>query len=139
MKKCFKCNETKPLAGFYKHKAMPDGHVNKCKECNKKDVTKNRVKNIAYYRQYDRSRGARQAPEYLREFREKYPQKYKAHNLVNNALRDGRMRKMPCEVCGSEIAIHGHHDDYSFPLNVRWLCAAHHSEWHNAHGEGANG
>ena len=37
-KKCFKCNEIKLLRGFYKHKQMSDGHVNKCIECNKKDI-----------------------------------------------------------------------------------------------------
>lgn len=40
-KKCFKCNQAKPLSDYYKHKEMPDGHVNKCKECNKKDVREN--------------------------------------------------------------------------------------------------
>ena len=40
-KKCFKCGNVKPLTDFYKHKEMPDGHVNKCKECNKNDVREN--------------------------------------------------------------------------------------------------
>jgi hypothetical protein len=32
-------------------------------------------------------------------------------------------------VCGN-AATHAHHDDYSKPLEVRWLCRAHHSEHH---------
>lgn len=37
IKNCFKCNKEKPLSEFYKHKEMSDGHVNKCKDCNKID------------------------------------------------------------------------------------------------------
>lgn len=40
-KQCFKCSEIKDLTDFYKHPQMPDGRVNKCKECNKNDVKEN--------------------------------------------------------------------------------------------------
>ena len=56
MKKCFKCDVKKDLTDFYKHPQMPDGHLNKCKECNKKDVRENLKKRKEYYAEYDRDR-----------------------------------------------------------------------------------
>ena len=135
-KKCFKCGEVKPLSEFYKHKMMADGHLNKCKDCARRDSKNHRMENIDEIRAYDRARGNRQDKNYLRKYREKYPNKYKAHNLVNNNIRSGNLVPLPCEICG-ESAV-AHHDDYAKPLNVRWLCQAHHMQWHAEHGEGAN-
>lgn len=138
MKKCFKCGEVKNLSAFYKHKAMSDGHLNKCKECTKEDVKERRRTNPKV-QEYDRLRGNRQDPDYLKQYREKYPNKYKAHNLVNNGIRDGKISsKNSCEECFSEFSVEAHHDDYSKPLDVRWLCALCHKRWHSENGEGLN-
>src|SRR5690606_10388478 len=121
-----------------KHKQMGDGHLNKCKECTKSDVKTHREENIEKIRAYDRARGNRQGYEYVISFREKYPNKYRAHKMVGNAVRDKKLFRQPCETCGAEEKIHAHHDDYAKPLNVRWLCAAHHRQWHTEHGEALN-
>jgi hypothetical protein len=141
-KKCFKCGGVFDLTMFYKHSAMADGHVNKCKTCNKKDVIVNRGDKVEYYRKYDRERGNRQSPEYLKQYRADYPRKYKAHCLVNNAVRDRRL--IPETICSNKgcnttQSIVGHHDDYLEPLVIRWLCQACHIQWHKTNGEGKNG
>jgi len=50
--------------------------------------------------------------------------------MVENHLARGKLEKMPCERCGSSVNVHAHHDDYSRPLDVMWLCAKHHKERH---------
>lgn len=55
-KACFKCGVIKPLNDFYKHPQMADGHVNKCKECNKKDVRINYRDNRDRYVAYEKVR-----------------------------------------------------------------------------------
>jgi len=136
-KKCFKCGAEKPLTDFYKHPQMADGRVNKCKECNKRDVRENRADKVEYYRKYDVDRFKNdpavreRIAKVSRDWNKKHPDRYKAHTAVGNAVRDGRLIKKPCEVCGADY-VHGHHDDYSKPLDVRWLCPAHHKAHHDA-------
>jgi hypothetical protein len=45
-------------------------------------------------------------------------------------LRDGKIKKLPCQVCVSESHVHAHHTDYSKPLEVVWLCAKCHHRIH---------
>lgn len=50
---------------------------------------------------------------------------------VRRALRDGRLTQLPCEVAGcGDPNSEAHHDDYSKPLEVTWLCFEHHKELH---------
>lgn len=139
MKTCFKCGEVKPLTEYYKHGQMKDGHLNKCKTCAKQDVHTHRHDSSSREKilSYDRERGNRQSIEYRNKYKAEYPKKYKAHCMINNAVRNKKLFREPCEICGKENT-HGHHDDYDKPLNVRWLCAEHHRQWHAKHGEALN-
>lgn len=135
MKTCFKCGVTKSLDEFYKHPAMGDGYLGKCKECARQDVIANRTKRVKYYRAYDKMRfhnntaRRKRLFEQTPEYRRRNPEKYRAHSLVASALRCKRLFKQPCARCGS-LEVHGHHEDYSKPLDVMWLCPVHHSERH---------
>jgi ribosomal protein S27AE len=62
----------------------------------------------------------------------------RAQNLLEYAVASGVVeRKTHCEKCGDtgtmkdgRSAIQAHHDDYTKPLEVRWLCQRCHHEWH---------
>lgn len=54
---------------------------------------------------------------------------HKARWLVNRALAKGDLKKQPCQICGAKI-VQTHHDDYKKPLDIMWLCAAHHRMVH---------
>jgi len=134
MKVCNTCRQAKPLKDFHNDSRSKDGHVNSCKPCACARARNNRDDNLEYRRAYDRERARTpkrkdQDREALRKKRARNPARAKAHWAVANALRNGRMQKQPCEVCG-EKEVDGHHDDYSKPLDVRWLCRTHHCEHH---------
>ena len=56
----------------------------------------------------------------------------RARRAVENALRTGVLRRTGCEVCG-DPKTDAHHEDYSLPLHVRWLCIEHHWDAHRGH------
>ena len=157
-KVCIKCSESKPLSEYYRHKQMADGYLHKCKECCKSDAKKNREQKAEHYREYDKHRyqndpkvkarnrryaqsdaGKIAGNRAKKKWAEQNPIKRSASLMVNNAVRDGKLEKPDaCDICGHEGRIHGHHDDYAKPLEVRWLCSKCHESWHRKNGEGLN-
>lgn len=57
------------------------------------------------------------------------PEKRQAHKAVEVAIRARALLRACCERCGS-LNSQAHHDDYSKPLEVMWLCPKHHGERH---------
>jgi hypothetical protein len=56
-------------------------------------------------------------------------EKYLAHKAVENALKTGKLIRQACE-CGCDRKAQAHHEDYSKPLDVRWLCVQAHKARH---------
>lgn len=135
-KKCFRCEKIKSIELFYRHPEMPDGHLGKCKLCTKKDVNERyynpesrlKIKEYEIKRFKDPNR-----KEKIRLYQQKrrltHKGKNRARSAIYNAIGDGRLVRLPCEVCGNPKS-QGHHTDYRKLLDVKWLCFKHHREAH---------
>lgn len=114
VKQCFKCGRIKPLSEFYAHKQMRDGHLNKCKECTKREIRERRA-----------SHPDRELDTRLSACARK-PTRKNAYMAVDAAIRAGVIsRPDRCMGCGcpdTEHRVEAHHSDYSKPLEVIWLC-----------------
>lgn len=58
-----------------------------------------------------------------------------AQGAVSTAKRSGKLKKpASCELCGDDtVFLVAHHEDYSKPLEVNWLCYFCHSQLHALH------
>lgn len=144
---CLKCGELKSADMFYARPEGRDGLRKECKECFKaaSAATYHRkIRDVSWKlaeRQRNRQRtrmdraAGRKPPDnessrashklyYVR-----YPERKLAHAKTNAAVKAMKLARQPCEECGAQKT-DAHHDDYSKPLDVRWLCrlchAAHH-------------
>ena len=138
-KYCRGCPRFLLLGEFYKHPQMGDGHLNFCKDCIKHNVSARYWRDVENSREYENCRHKRRLADsgyiaHLRERVRKYrrinPHKHVAHQMVSKALLSGAILRGSCEVCGTTEYVHAHHDDYSRPLDVKWLCAADHKARH---------
>lgn len=132
-KSCIRCGVEKPLTDFYKHPATADGHLGKCSQCCREQARDNRRSKSEQYAAYDRARKDLPHRVKLKEditarMKVERPEVYAAHCAVSNAIRDGKLEKKACEMCGGPA--HAHHEDYSKPLEVVWLCHKHHMARH---------
>ncbi len=128
----------------YMAPSMLRRHDYQCYECLKAQCRQWRQtsKGKAYTRDYNRE-WARQnqdkikaRPSYqtktawTQAYRAANPEKYKARTAVGNALQSGKLVREPCVICGTTQRVQAHHDDYSKPLEVRWMCAPCHNTYH---------
>jgi hypothetical protein len=156
MKTCKRCGVDKAKDAFYAHPQTADGRLNICKECVLKQSKLHRNANGEAIRERDRARF--QKPE-VKARRREYAAKYNAtdrgkmvrakgsandreknaaavhaRSVLYEAIRSGKLTKLPCLVCGSSN-VEAHHGSYDLPLDVSWLCSTHHAQLHREHRE----
>lgn len=155
---CKKCGLTKPVSDFYPHqcyeckecskKRIRENRAAKIEYYQAFDKSRanlpHRVEARKSYAETESGKEARNRankawqqrnPQLInaktREYRKNNREKYKAHNAVSVAIIQGILIQKPCESCGAS-PVHAHHDDYSRPLDVRWLCPPCHAAHHKA-------
>ena len=156
MKACFVCKIKKPINQFYKAiKGCRRGLTSYCKPCSIRASRKWALKNpdqvrenLARWQKENRDR----VRELARRWKVKNPatkdemnrlqknwrrnnlKRAKANQVLQYAVKNGKIEKPNiCEDCDKNIPrdiLHGHHEDYSKPLEVNWLCPPCHGDRH---------
>jgi hypothetical protein len=99
-------------------------------------LTKERYKEknkerLALYRETWLLSNAQKMDKYRNGWDIRNREKYLAHRVIANKIYRGVIVKPDkCEECETIGVVHGHHDDYSKPTKVKWLCVKCHQEKH---------
>lgn len=115
--KCPMCKKELDENSFNLDKKSKTGRYSYCKECRKPLL---RAWGITH-REKHREQGGR--------WEKANREKKSAHNAIKRAIKNGKMLKGSCTVCGQDAV--AHHPDYTKKLDVYWLCSKHHAEVHS--------
>lgn len=109
MKECFKCHRLLSIDMFYEHPKMRDGHLNKCKDCTKRDSNINYEKHCydESWMEKERCRGR----EKFKKYRYRYPKSYQTNKII---LSRRYIERRGYDLSGKVI----HHWNYNLPYSV---------------------
>lgn len=129
-KVCRDCGKEKAPSEFYVARHAADGLRPCCKSCDR-----------AASKEWSRLNPSKARAKRERH-RARHPEKARARWTLHSAVAEGRIVKADaCEDCGVFFGdarkLHGHHEDYSKPLEVAWLCKDCHAARHRTK-EGIN-
>lgn len=105
---CILCGEKKQLTEFYKR---GEGYRSQCVSCS-----------IEYYRRWRANN-----PEKLKEYNKRHyhglTKAHACHSIISIAVRSGILiPPSKCQECVIDSKLDAHHEDYTKPLDIIWLC-----------------
>lgn len=126
-KNCTRCKIDKELGEFQNDKRQRFGKRNICRDCYRLDYRERRIRNKESHLNKDRAYYIRNKDKIVakrREYLVNNKDRVAARSAVSAAVRHGELiRPKICNRCKAESSlIDAHHEDYSKPLLVEWLC-----------------
>ena len=137
---CKKCGVKQDIGQFQKVRSRHSGEFKyrsgTCRLCKTEYFRDWREKNGHITSRRSSIKWGKNNPEKVIESSKRWGKKNQGkkniHHKVQRAVKKGIIVKASnCENCGADGMLHGHHDDYSKPLKVRWLCPACHVGVHH--------
>jgi hypothetical protein len=136
-KACRTCKITKPFDAFARHRLAKDQHRHDCKACVRagRATTKRRTaEQIAKTIERNRTEPYREVNRRaVASWHHRNPAAVRAWWKLAKAVRSGRITPATAcqaEGCDEHQDLEGHHPNYGRPLEVAWLCRAHHRRGH---------
>lgn len=132
---CRKCGATFTLTAS--QAAWGEGRCAECRgKANRADFEKHREKRREKNRKWNDANRPKLAKQ-LAGQRERYfakhgREKQNARQRVYDAIKRGSLVRGACEKCATTQGVTAHHEDYSKPLEVRWLCRPCHGREHRS-------
>lgn len=120
---------------YFKNIEKRKKYLEKTKESRRAYCVKNREKiakqnSVFYHENKNREEVKVKSIEAKRRYGELHPDRVRCRKALQCAVFREKIKRGHCDVCGSTDNVDGHHEDYSKPLDVRWLCHKHHMEFH---------
>ncbi len=116
---CRVCHKAKCLRDDFSRSSQ-DEKSRICRICSTESTVAAYARNPTAHKRANRNSTAR------------YPERQRARAKLYRAIRKRKIiRPKACSQCGACCKPHGHHADYSKPLEVQWLCALCHNKAHS--------
>lgn len=115
LKTCFKCNITQSIDNFYKHAAMEDKHLNKCKSCCKIE-SKQREEKLRNNPEWNEKEKIRAREKYHRlDYKEKHKPTTEKRRESMKRYKEKYPEKIKASASASTIVnINGHNHHWSY-------------------------
>lgn len=138
-KLCPKCKEIKSINNFGHDKNRINKHQSYCKLCRNITMKEWRLNNserdrLTQIKSYTNNSYKYRLKQINRskQWKLNNPKAVIAHILISKAIKSGKLKHIDkCEFCNKIKNTIAHHDDYNFPMKIKWVCRSCHRHIHN--------